>query len=74
MTLGVTDRTPGQASSVGSRSSMAGPTFSVPTCLPLLLSRSFLREKNHHQPRSASIPGKAKGKSERNWIAILEAM
>lgn len=68
-----TERTLGQASSLGSRSLMAGPTFSVSTCLSLLLSRSFLREKNHHQPRSASIPGNAKGKSERNWIAILEA-
>jgi hypothetical protein len=53
---------------------MAGPTFSVSTCLSLLLSRSFLREKNHHQPRRASIPGNAKGKSERNWIAILESV
>lgn len=69
--------TPGQVSSLGSGSSVAGLALSstvlASICLSWLPMGSFLREKNHHQPRRASIPGSAKGKSERNWIAILEA-
>ena len=68
---------PGRESSAGSASWAAGParsaTAPASAALSWLSRGSFLREKNHHQPRSASTPGRARGKSERNWIVILEA-
>lgn len=57
------------------RSWAAGPARMPPHRLrcSVVAVEASLREKNHHQPRSACVCRQGQGKSERNWIVILEA-